>query len=239
MNRQFTGLAAVFLLATSPAGAVQTAPAVNAVKPVIAVQADGVTGINLLEAGYPGGYFKKVGKRRWRESSPDGTFEFVEEARGETSVMLYDASRDYYIQLDLQNMQVLLGQGGQQYQPLYRITRVLASGAPANAGPAAQPAANASCRNVGKIRSKNSNVPVSVTFRNRTNSFRGVMWIDFNGQPVNYANLEPGQKFTVNTFVTHPWMFTDGPGNCAEVFMPKAGVNTFNITARNPRGQGD
>ncbi len=82
-------------------------------------------------------------------------------------------------------------------------------------------------------------MPVTITFRNRTKGFRAVMWIDFNGQPVNYANLEPGQKFTVSTFVTHPWMFTDGPGNCAEVYMPQAGVKTFNITAKNPQGQGD
>ena len=87
--------------------------------------------------------------------SPDGTFEFVEEARGETSVILYDASRDYYIQLDVQGMQVLLGQGGQQYQPLYRITRVVASGTPATAGAAPQ-AASASCNKVGKLRSRNS-----------------------------------------------------------------------------------
>jgi VHL beta domain len=238
MNTQFAGLTAVFFLAATPALAVQAAPAVTAAKPVITVQADGITGTNLAEAGYPGGFFRKVGKRRWRESSPDGTFEFVEEARGETSVMLYDASRDYYIQIDLQNMQILLGQGGQQYQPLYRITRVLASGQPASGG-SAPVATSASCGNVGKMRSKKSDVPVTVTFRNRTQSFRGVMWIDFNGRPVNYANLEPGQKFTVNTFVTHPWMFTDGPGNCAEVFMPKAGVKSFNITAHNPNGGDD
>jgi hypothetical protein len=234
MKKQFVGLAAALMLSCAPSGAVQTAPAVQAAKPLITVQADGVTGINLMEVGYPGGNFKKVGKRRWRESSPDGTFDFVEEARGETSVMLYDASRDYYIQIDLQGMQVLLGEGGQQYRPLYQITRVLASGEPAGGG--APQAAGGGCNKLGKMRSKNSDVPVTVTFRNRTKSFRAVMWIDFNGQPVNYANLEPGQKFTVNTFLTHPWMFTDGPGNCAEVFVPKAGVSTFNITARNPQG---
>jgi hypothetical protein len=235
MKKQFVGFAAALMLTCAPAGAFQNAPSVNAAKPVITVQADGVTGINLIEVGYPGGYFKKVGKRRWTESSPDGTFQFVEEARGETSVMLYDASRDYYIQIDLQGMQVLLGESGQQYRPLYRITRVLASGEPASAGAAPQ-AAGPGCNKIGKIRSKNSDVPVTVTVRNRTKSFRAVMWIDFNGQPVNYANLEPGQKFTIETFVTHPWMFTDGPGNCAEVYMPQAGAKTFNITARNPQG---
>ncbi len=194
-----------------------------------------VTGNNVTEIGYPGGYFRKIGKRRWVESSPETTFEFVEEARGETTVMLYDASRDVYIQIDIANMEVLYGEGGDnRFRPLYRITRLEVAGAPPSAGGGAKVAAN--CRSVGKLRSQNSDVPVSVTFRNKTNSMRSVMWINFEGQPENYANLQPGQKIKIDTYVTHPWMMTDGPGNCAEVFMPKRGVERFDITAANPGG---
>ncbi len=194
-----------------------------------------VTGTNVTEIGYPGGYFRKIGKRRWVESSPEGTFEFVEEARGETTVMLYDASRDVYIQLDIANKEVLYGEGGDnQFRLLYRITRLEGAGAPPSAGGGAKVAAN--CRSVGKLRSQNSDVPVSVTFRNKTNSMRSVMWINFEGQAENYANLQPGQRITIDTYVTHPWMMTDGPGNCAEVFMPKQGVKRFDITAANPGG---
>jgi len=82
-------------------------------------------------------------------------------------------------------------------------------------------------------RSRNSDVPVTVSFRNQSGAMRGVMWIDFNGRPVEYANLAPGETFTINTFMTHPWMFTDGPGNCIEMFMPQPGVTSFAITAPN------
>ena len=87
-----------------------------------------------------------------------------------------------------------------------------------------------SCTRFGKIKSKNSKTPVKITFINKTDSFRAVMWLDFKGQPQQYANLDPGQKTTINTFVTHPWMFTDGPGNCQEIYLPKAGDTKFNIT---------
>jgi hypothetical protein len=35
---------------------------------------------------------------------------------------------------------------------------------------------------------------------------------------------EPGQKYTVKTFATHPWVFTDGPGNCIEMWVAQGRV---------------
>ena len=56
------------------------------------------------------------------------------------------------------------------------------------------------------------------------------MWINFEGMPVDYA----GQSYTQTTYLTHPWMFTDGLGNCIEMFMPQKGVSRFEITVPNP-----
>ena len=89
------------------------------------------------------------------------------------------------------------------------------------------------CSAFGNIRSVQSDTPVTVKFVNRTDSYRAVMWINFEGTPVEYATLNPGQTSTVNTYVTHPWMFTDGPGNCIEMFMPQPGIPLFQITAPN------
>ena len=97
----------------------------------------------------------------------------------------------------------------------------------------------ASCASYGKVRSLNSNTPVTVTFVNKSGEYRGVMWIDFNGQPVAYANLNPGQSYKIKTYVTHLWMFTDGPGNCVEMFMPKKGVDKYNVTAKGTGQGGD
>jgi len=91
----------------------------------------------------------------------------------------------------------------------------------------------ASCDTLANVVSQNSDTPVTVTFRNRSDGFRAVMWIGFDGIPKDYAGLNPGEEFTINTFLTHPWMFTDGPGNCLEMFMPQLGVPVFNISAPN------
>lgn len=104
---------------------------------------------------------------------------------------------------------------------------------------AAGDAQAASCAKFGKVKSLNSNTPVMVTFVNKSGEYRGVMWIDFKGQPVSYANLNPGQSYSINTYVTHPWMFTDGPGNCVELFVPSKGVAKFNITRKSTGAGGD
>lgn len=90
---------------------------------------------------------------------------------------------------------------------------------------------HATCETLKNEISRNSDVPVSMTFINRTDTLRSVLWIGFNGAPKEYASLNPGESFSINTFVSHPWMFTDGPGNCIEMFMPQQGVRTFEITA--------
>ena len=46
--------------------------------------------------------------------------------------------------------------------------------------------------------------------------------------------LEPGQSKAIQTWITHPWMFTDGPGNCIEMYMPAAASPTFSITRPSP-----
>ena len=92
---------------------------------------------------------------------------------------------------------------------------------------------------LANVKSKNSNTPVKVTFVNKSGEFRGVMWADFNGKLVAYANLQPGQSYTVNTFATHPWIFTDGPGNCVKMWVARKGVSKFNITAKASGSGGD
>jgi VHL beta domain len=102
---------------------------------------------------------------------------------------------------------------------------------------AAQQAANKpaaadteSCDRFTSLKSKTSKQPVVVTFVNNTDALRSLMWIDFKGQPQAFGSLDPGQKKKIKTFVTHPWMMTDGPGNCQEIYMPKEGDERFEIT---------
>ena len=94
-----------------------------------------------------------------------------------------------------------------------------------------------SCKQFGKVRSQRASQSVNVTFVNRSGQYRALMWIDYKGQPVDYGGLNPGQSKTIKTYLTHPWMLTDGPGNCMEMFMPRDGVRRFDITIRS-RGFG-
>ncbi len=90
-----------------------------------------------------------------------------------------------------------------------------------------------SCAELGEVRSRASEEEVEITFVNRANARRSVVWIDFDGQPVNYADLDPGESYAVKTYRTHPWMFTDAPGNCLEMLLIDGRLSRFEITRPN------
>jgi hypothetical protein len=90
---------------------------------------------------------------------------------------------------------------------------------------------NAPCSRLGRIKSIDSDQPISIVFVNQTGAFRALQWIDFNGELQDVASLNPGERKTIKTFVTHPWMVTDGPGNCQEIFVAKRGSKRFNLRA--------
>jgi hypothetical protein len=95
-----------------------------------------------------------------------------------------------------------------------------------------------SCEELGDVRSTDGGATITVTFTNATGEYRVLDWLDFNGVPVEYARLESGQSYTVQTYTTHPWMVTDGPGNCIERFMPGQDGEVIEITRASP-GFGD
>ena len=78
-----------------------------------------------------------------------------------------------------------------------------------------------SCKQQGKIRAKYSDRPTSITFLNKSGAYRGILWLDFEGKPKTYANLNAGERITLDTFLSHPWMVTDGPGNCLQIALPR------------------
>lgn len=86
-----------------------------------------------------------------------------------------------------------------------------------------------SCRRFGNIRSRDTRIPVRIRFINRTSGSRSVMWLDYQGRPKEYKRLAPGQSYVQQTFAGHPWMFTDGPGNCKELFVPGPNATRYVI----------
>lgn len=83
-------------------------------------------------------------------------------------------------------------------------------------------AAQSQCPGEATFRSLNSNHSTSIVFRNEAGSTRQLHWLDFNGRRVLYATVPPGGDFSVNTYVSHPWVSTDTEGRCVSVFFPDA-----------------
>lgn len=115
-------------------------------------------------------------------------------------------------------------------------------------------AAEFSCKARTTLRSQNSIRPTTITFVNTSGSYRAIAWIDSSGQLKDFGGLNTGERKTVNTFVTHPWMIQTGPGDCLQIFTPSAKPTTINLrrlavdgprrppatqprTTRCPRGQ--
>jgi VHL beta domain len=90
------------------------------------------------------------------------------------------------------------------------------------------------CNAVRSMKSKQSNTSITIKFINQTSESRTAMWVDFKGNPVQYFTLEPGKSFSQQTFLTHPWFFTDGPGNCIEAMIPSAGKTIYKIKVPSP-----
>lgn len=93
---------------------------------------------------------------------------------------------------------------------------------------------NKTCNKWGNAKSPATSKSVTVTFVNKTDSHRAVMWLNHEGHPVDYAALNPGEAYVVKTYEGHHWMFTDGPGNCIEMFTATANTTHFDITASSP-----
>ena len=86
-----------------------------------------------------------------------------------------------------------------------------------------------SCAERAGLRSEHSREPTKITFVNKSGMYRALMWIDFQGGFKDYGGMNSGETKTINTFRTHPWMITDGPGNCVQIIMPAAEPATVSL----------
>jgi hypothetical protein len=201
----------------------------------------GVTGLNVTYVQYAAGAFIKNGPKTWVEQKYAGgdALRFDETFRSEQEVKLFDASRKVHISLNIAGRAIWYALDGSPLTKLYDIVDTRGGVASPPSAPAgqiaaapdkpAQSATDNSCRQLRKIRSKNSNTPTKITFVNRSGMYRSILWLDFKGQPKTYANLNSGEQVTLDTYMTHPWMITDGPGNCIQIVMPSRGSKVVNL----------
>jgi hypothetical protein len=111
---------------------------------------------------------------------------------------------------------------------LKKLTDQSAPASPA-ASTRAGKAQEVSCSESGKLRSQKSDVAALVTFVNNSSMYRSIQWIDFEGGFKAHGGLNPGERLTIETFVSHPWMIATGPGDCLQIFLPDAGLSTIEL----------
>ncbi len=86
-----------------------------------------------------------------------------------------------------------------------------------------------SCSVERSLKSENTNASISLTIVNRSGGYRNIMWIDHSGNAVSYNGLNDGESYVQSTYVGHPWMATNGPGDCERIYVPqRSGTWTIN-----------
>jgi hypothetical protein len=82
------------------------------------------------------------------------------------------------------------------------------------------------------LKSLEGNVTTSVQFQNQTTGTGNVYvyWINYAGQRVFYNSLTPNQSYVQQTYLTHPWVVTDGANNCLGIWLPTESPDTAFIT---------
>jgi Concanavalin A-like lectin/glucanases superfamily/VHL beta domain len=80
------------------------------------------------------------------------------------------------------------------------------------------------------LKSIEGTVTTYVQFENQTAGNVYVYWINYAGQRVSYNTLGPGQTYVQQTFLTHPWVVTDGANNCLGIWLPTESPGTAVIT---------
>jgi arabinogalactan endo-1,4-beta-galactosidase len=74
--------------------------------------------------------------------------------------------------------------------------------------------------NEGKLRSIDSKHHTPVFIDNRTSDDYLLFWLDFEGKRKPYGTLYAGQKWSQNTFATHPWLIADAHGKALGIYVP-------------------
>ena len=86
------------------------------------------------------------------------------------------------------------------------------------------------CAEEDHLRSVSGTIPTAITFTNRGTQALSVYWLNYRGERVPYAKLEPGQSYVQKTFVTHPWLIvTDPEEECQGIFLPAGSPGTVVI----------
>jgi hypothetical protein len=80
-----------------------------------------------------------------------------------------------------------------------------------------------------EIKSVNGNVGTSLAFINRGCQTIKVYWLDYEGNRVLYKTLKSQEGYSVNTYLTHPWLITNESDKAWYVYYADAQPRTIEI----------
>jgi len=92
-------------------------------------------------------------------------------------------------------------------------------------------AAGARCPEETGLQSIRGNAPTSITFVNRLPIAVRIYWINYHGRRQYYGTVRPHKSYHQQTYLTHPWVVTDGNEDCIAVYMPAANPRRVIVTA--------
>ena len=90
-------------------------------------------------------------------------------------------------------------------------------------------AAQYPCSVEGSMHSLPSAHSVTFTFYNTSIVPLEIIWLNFSGNRVTYSALQPGQGFSVNTYLNSVWMLADSSATCQGIFAINA-AGQINVT---------
>jgi hypothetical protein len=76
------------------------------------------------------------------------------------------------------------------------------------------------CPQDAVAKSRNTDKPSSVTFKNSHGTTVTLYWLNYVGARQAFATLKNGETYTVTTYLTNPWLAMDQSGRCVDLYFP-------------------
>jgi len=80
------------------------------------------------------------------------------------------------------------------------------------------------------LRSRTSDVPATIRFTNESPSAVTGYWIDFDGNPERYFDLESGKSTVQSTYQNHIWVLVDDRGVPLKTYVASAGDQSVTLS---------
>ena len=85
------------------------------------------------------------------------------------------------------------------------------------------------CSQQSLQKSISSATSAKVKFNNFASTQVKIYWINYEGAPVLYKDLQAGDSIVMQTFLTHPWRVERPDGKCITLAVPRSLDNVVTI----------